>query len=87
MPVGDLGNLELEDKLVLDLDGKKHWFFHGDIFDVTMQGSRWLAKLGTTGYEILILINKLVNFFLTLFGDFLTDLLDRRRFKPGDAKY
>lgn len=64
----NLGNLELEDKLVLELDGKKHWFFHGDIFDVTMQGSRWLAKLGTTGYEILILINKLVNFFLTLFG-------------------
>lgn len=64
----NLGNLELEDKLVLDLDGKLNWFFHGDIFDVTMRGSRWLAKLGTTGYELLILINKLVNFFLELFG-------------------
>jgi len=63
-----LGNLELEDKVVLSLDGKQHWFFHGDIFDVTMQGSRWLAKLGTTGYEILILINKLVNLLLELFG-------------------
>jgi UDP-2,3-diacylglucosamine pyrophosphatase LpxH len=63
-----LGNLDLEDKLVLDLDGKLHWFFHGDIFDVTMRGSRWLAKLGTTGYELLILINKLVNFFLELMG-------------------
>jgi len=63
-----LGNLELEDKLVLNLDGKQHWFFHGDVFDISMQGSRWLAKLGTTGYEILILANKLVNFFLELFG-------------------
>ena len=63
-----LGNLELEDKLVLNLDGKLNWFFHGDIFDVTMRGSRWLAKLGTTGYEILILINKLINFFLGLLG-------------------
>ena len=63
-----LGNLELEDKLVLNLDGKVHWFFHGDIFDVTMRGSRWLAKLGTSGYELLILINKMVNFFLELFG-------------------
>ena len=63
-----LGNLELEDKVVMNLDGKQHWFFHGDIFDVTMQGSRWLAKLGTTGYEILILINKLVNFILGLMG-------------------
>jgi UDP-2,3-diacylglucosamine pyrophosphatase LpxH len=63
-----LGNLILEDKLVLELDGKKHWFFHGDIFDVTMRGSKWIAKLGTTGYELLILINKLVNFILELFG-------------------
>lgn len=63
-----LGNLVLDDKLVLELDGKKHWFFHGDIFDVTMRGAKWLGKLGTTGYEILILINKPVNFFLELMG-------------------
>jgi UDP-2,3-diacylglucosamine pyrophosphatase LpxH len=63
-----LGNLELEDKLVLELDGKLHWFFHGDVFDVSMRGSRWLAKLGTLGYEILILLNKLINFFLVLIG-------------------
>jgi UDP-2,3-diacylglucosamine pyrophosphatase LpxH len=63
-----LGNLMLEDKLVLNLDGKKHWFFHGDIFDVSMRGGKWLAKLGTTGYELLILVNKLVNFFLELLG-------------------
>ena len=63
-----LGNLHLEDKLVLDLDGKKNWFFHGDVFDVSMRGSKWLAKLGTTGYELLILINKLVNFILEFFG-------------------
>lgn len=56
-----IGNIHLEDKLLLDLDGKKAWFFHGDIFDVTMRGSRWLAKLGNTGYELLILINKFVN--------------------------
>jgi UDP-2,3-diacylglucosamine pyrophosphatase LpxH len=64
----NLGNMELEDKLILDLDGKKHWFFHGDVFDVSMRGSKLLAKLGTTGYELLILINKLVNFFLEFFG-------------------
>ena len=63
-----LGNLMLDDKLVLELDGKKNWFFHGDVFDVSMQHSHWLAKLGTTGYEILILINKLVNLLLELFG-------------------
>lgn len=63
-----LGNIDLEDKLVLDLDGKKHWFFHGDIFDVSMRGSRWLAKLGNTGYELLILTNKLINGVRFVFG-------------------
>lgn len=62
-----LGNLHLEDKLILELDGKKHWFFHGDIFDVSMRGSRWLAKLGNTGYELLILTNKFVNGIRFLF--------------------
>ncbi|MFN8276537.1 MAG: UDP-2,3-diacylglucosamine diphosphatase [Chitinophagales bacterium] len=64
----NLGNLQLEDKLILDLDGKRHWFFHGDIFDVSMRGSRWLAKLGNTGYELLILLNKLVNVIRLLLG-------------------
>jgi UDP-2,3-diacylglucosamine pyrophosphatase LpxH len=64
----NLGNLELEDKLILELDGKKHWIFHGDIFDVTMRGSRWIAKLGNTGYELIILINKLVNTLRSLWG-------------------
>ncbi len=37
-------------------------FFHGDVFDVTMQHSKWLAKLGAVGYDLLILINRFVNF-------------------------
>jgi len=63
-----LGNFVLDDKLVLELDGKKHWFFHGDIFDISIHGAKWLAKLGSLGYELMILLNKLVNFFLELMG-------------------
>jgi len=58
-----LGSLEIANKLVLTLsDGKKAWFFHGDVFDVTMQHSKWLARLGAVGYDTLILINLLANF-------------------------
>ncbi|MFZ4549221.1 MAG: UDP-2,3-diacylglucosamine diphosphatase, partial [Bacteroidales bacterium] len=39
------------------------WVFHGDVFDVTMQHSKWLAKLGAAGYDTLILINRFFNFF------------------------
>ena len=56
-----IGNFQLVNKLVLELDGKKAWFFHGDVFDVTMQHSKWLAKLGGVGYDLLIMINTLVN--------------------------
>lgn len=63
-----LASFHLQDKLVLELDGKKAWFFHGDVFDVTMQHSKWLAKLGAVGYDSLILINSFTNWFLTKIG-------------------
>jgi len=64
----ELEGFKITNKLSLDLDGKKTWFFHGDVFDVTMQHSRWLTRLGGFGYDLLILINSTVNKFLTLFG-------------------
>lgn len=59
-----LGNLNLLDKLVLDLDGKKAWFFHGDVFDASINHAKWLAKLGGWGYDLLILINRFLNWCL-----------------------
>lgn len=58
-----MGNLRVLNKLVLKVDGKKMWFFHGDVFDITMKHSKWLAKLGAVGYDTLILINRMVNWF------------------------
>jgi UDP-2,3-diacylglucosamine pyrophosphatase LpxH len=63
-----IGKLELLDKLVLDLDGKKAWIFHGDVFDITMKHSKWLAKLGAVGYDTLILLNSMVNWFSKKLG-------------------
>jgi len=63
-----MGSLQIENKKVISLDGRKAWIFHGDVFDVTMQHSKWLAKLGAVGYDTLILINTFVNFLLRLMG-------------------
>ncbi len=64
-----LGNLILDDKLVLELDGKKTWIFHGDIFDATTRGSaKVLAKLGGHGYDFLIWLNHWSNKMLTAMG-------------------
>ena len=64
----ELEGFKITNKLSLNLNGKKAWFFHGDVFDVTMQHSRWLTRLGGFGYDFLILLNSLVNKILTLFG-------------------
>lgn len=63
-----LGNLSVENKLVLELHGKKAWIFHGDVFDVTMQSARWLVRLGSIGYDILIYINAICNWWLKKMG-------------------
>lgn len=64
-----VGNLLLDDKLVLELDGKKTWIFHGDVFDATTKGSaKIIAKLGGQGYDFLIWLNHWSNKLLTFLG-------------------
>lgn len=63
-----LGNLRISNKMLLELDGKQAWIFHGDVFDITMQNAKWLTKLGAIGYDLLILINATVNYFMEKMG-------------------
>lgn len=62
------GDFQIVNKLILELNDKKAWIFHGDVFDITMKHSKWLAKLGGKGYDLLILLNTLVNWCSKLFG-------------------
>jgi UDP-2,3-diacylglucosamine pyrophosphatase LpxH len=63
-----LGNFHLLDKLVLDLNGHKAWFFHGDVFDITMRNSKSLVKLGAWSYDTLIILNRVVNYISEKLG-------------------
>ncbi|MNJ95041.1 UDP-2,3-diacylglucosamine hydrolase [compost metagenome] len=63
-----MGNFSIVDKVVLELDGKKAWFFHGDVFDSSVQHAKWIAKLGGLGYDYLILLNRLINWVLMKMG-------------------
>ena len=64
----NLGNFTLADKLILELDDKKAWIFHGDVFDASVQHSKWIAKLGGLGYDYLILTNRFVNWCMLKLG-------------------
>ena len=63
-----VGNFQLVNKLVLDLEGKKAWIFHGDVFDVSIQHAKWLAKLGGYGYSMLLSLNRMINWLLKKMG-------------------
>ncbi|MEN9684594.1 MAG: hypothetical protein RLZZ28_380 [Bacteroidota bacterium] len=63
------GNFQLADKVVMEINGKMTWIFHGDVFDATTKGSaKVLAKLGGHGYDLLILLNRFINTCLKLMG-------------------
>lgn len=57
----EFGAIQFRNKLVFQVDGKNHWVFHGDVFDVSVHKMRWLARLGGKGYDLLIRINRLIN--------------------------
>ncbi len=65
----EVGNFQLTDKLVIEINNKMTWVFHGDVFDNTTKGSaKILAKLGSSGYGFLILLNRFINRCLKFFG-------------------
>lgn len=64
-----MGNFQLTDKVVMEINGKMTWIFHGDVFDATTKGSaKLLAKLGGHGYDLLILFNSCINWILKTLG-------------------
>ena len=64
----EIGNISIVDKAVLELDGKRAWIFHGDVFDVSIQNAKWIARLGGFGYDFLIVLNRFVNWWLVKMG-------------------
>ena len=65
----EMGNIQLTDKIVFEINGEKNWVFHGDVFDRTTKGgAKFIAKLGGYGYDLLILINSVINWGMKLMG-------------------
>lgn len=60
-----LGSFHLKNELVLTIDGKKTWFFHGDLVDVSMRYSKMLAKIGGKSYDMLVLANRAINYLFS----------------------
>jgi UDP-2,3-diacylglucosamine pyrophosphatase LpxH len=53
-----MGNIHVANKLILNLDGKRAWFFHGDVFDGSVPKAKWLAQLGSFGFSLLLILKR-----------------------------
>jgi UDP-2,3-diacylglucosamine pyrophosphatase LpxH len=62
------GQIHLRNKLVFSIGGNTHWVFHGDVFDSSIHRAKWLARLGGQGYDLLIRINRTINWTRNLLG-------------------
>ena len=66
----NIGDLTITDKYLFKIDDKIHWAFHGDVFDHTTTGyAKVIAKLGGKGYDLLVVVNRLINSFLAMIGE------------------
>lgn len=64
-----LGQFQLTDKLVIEIDRKMTWIFHGDVFDNTTKDSaKFWAKMGSNGYAVLLAFNRVINKLLKFCG-------------------
>lgn len=49
-----LGAVNLVDRLELDLGGRRHWFLHGDAFDLALGTGPFLSWVGARSYDSLV---------------------------------
>ena len=49
-------------------DGRRFLIVHGDEYDTIAQCHKWLAKLGSEGYDFLIWVNRFLRIFRRWFG-------------------
>lgn len=65
----DLGNITICEKMVYEsISGERHLLIHGQQFDLVIRCNPWIAKLGDTGYHILIRLNKIYNYIRRKLG-------------------
>ena len=81
-----LGNVEILNQIIHHtVDGKKYLVVHGDQFDGVIQYAKWLSKLGSIAYELLIKFNRYLNLVRKLFGKEYWSLSKYLKFKVKNA--
>jgi UDP-2,3-diacylglucosamine pyrophosphatase LpxH len=63
------GDIELVNRSIhVSADNKKYIVVHGDAWDGVMKYAKWLSKVGSIAYTLLLKFNVVINFFRRLRG-------------------
>ena len=63
-----MGKLNILKDMILESGGLKFFVTHGDVFDNVTSHMKWVAKLGSVMYNLLLIFNALYNRLRALFG-------------------
>lgn len=56
-----LTNIDISNEMVIEVKDKKYYVFHGDLIDIFITKYKWLAYIGSIGYDLALLINRIYN--------------------------
>lgn len=54
-------NILLAENLIISVNDKKYFVFHGDVLDIFSSTFKWIAKLGSIGYDLMLRLNTFYN--------------------------
>ncbi len=57
----NFGNLQIENEFIHETPNGRYLVVHGDGFDTVTTNSKWVAKAGSIGYDMLLRVNRLYN--------------------------
>lgn len=60
-----LGNIKIVEDLIININNKKYYVFHGDIIDIFITKYKWVSYIGSIGYDIVLFINRIYNRYRT----------------------
>lgn len=56
-----LGDIRIAEDYIIQSNGIRYYIFHGDILDIFITKIKWLAYIGSIGYDIALWINRWYN--------------------------
>jgi len=56
-----IGSIEIREDYILNVNKQKYYCFHGDGIDVFISKYKWIAKIGSAGYDLALWLNRWYN--------------------------